>query len=167
MGRLSEPPAEFAKAESDWEEVWPFPNPSNPDSFVSGSRTDERIRINYYRRRADGALVGKVWFGPLCEGPPDCAHGGSIAAVLDEVMGGAVWMAGHPVVSARISVDFRNMIPIGSVIWLEAKVLHVSGKKVTSQGKLMDAQGKVFAEGEGLFVTVGVRGFSKNEKPSV
>lgn len=166
MSKISRPPPDFALSENGWQAVWPFPKPSNPNSFVSGARSDSRIRVNYYRRLVDGLLVGKVWFGPKCEGPPGCAHGGSIAAVLDEVMGAAVWMAGHPVVSARISIDFRKTIPLHSVVRLEANVLSVSGKKIVAHGKLTDEQGHVFAQGEGLFISVGVKGFVQNEGSS-
>jgi hypothetical protein len=54
--------------------------------FVSGDRTGARFRMRYFRDDA-GHLVARVWFGPETEGPPDHAHGGSIAAVLDEVLG--------------------------------------------------------------------------------
>jgi hypothetical protein len=36
---------------------------------------------------------------------PGYAHGGSVAAALDEAMGGAAWWAGHQSVAARLAVD--------------------------------------------------------------
>ena len=44
--------------------------------------------------------------GPPIEGPPGHAHGGSMAAVLDEAMGAAAWMEGHLVVAVRLATSF-------------------------------------------------------------
>ena len=48
--------------------------------------------IHYFRTGPDRSLRAKVLFGPGTQGPPGHAHGGSMAAVLDEAMGGAAWM---------------------------------------------------------------------------
>ena len=47
--------------------------------FVSGDQTGNRFRMSYFRNQ-DQDLVARVWFGPVTEGPPAHAHGGSIAA---------------------------------------------------------------------------------------
>ena len=79
--------------------------------FVSGDQTGNRFRIKYFRD-PESHLVARVWFGPVTEGPPAHAHGGSIAAVLDEVLGLAAWAAGHQVVVGNLNVNFRNLLPI-------------------------------------------------------
>jgi len=135
-----------------WTPCQPFPEAPANNSFVSGGPAGRRLRVAYYRRQPDHALVGKAWFGPETEGPPGHAHGGSIAAVLDEVLGGAAWAAGHPVVVARLSVDFRLMIPLGTDATFETTVTAVDGRKVTTRGRLLDESGAVLAEGEALCV---------------
>lgn len=90
-------------------------------SFVSGDPFGNRIRVRYFKRERDGALVGKVWFGPGAEGPPGHAHGGSMAAVLDEALGAAAWMSGHPVVAAKLVTVFRRMLPLGTSCFLKLK----------------------------------------------
>src|SRR5262245_36696762 len=72
---------------------------------------DDRLRVLYYRREADQGLVGLAWFGPGAQGPPGCAHGGSIMSVLDEAMGAACWQAGHRVMAARLTTNFRAPVP--------------------------------------------------------
>jgi acyl-coenzyme A thioesterase PaaI-like protein len=129
-------------------------------SFVSGDPRGARLRIRYFRRSADGALLGNVWFGPDAQGPPGHAHGGSMAAVLDEAMGASAWLAGHAVVAAQITVQFRRMLPLGTIARLEAWVDVVNGRKVTTRGRLVDDRGEAFAEGEGLFIQLGHDRFS-------
>src|SRR6185369_4259517 len=115
--RLDDPAGQAVSAdpmgpELGWSAVSPFRDLASRTSFVSGDGNEHRLRVSYYIREADGALVGKAWFGPEAEGPPGCAHGGSIAAVLDEAMGAAAWMRGNPVVVRTLSVEFRSLLPL-------------------------------------------------------
>ena len=126
-------------------------------SFVSGDPHGDRLRARYYRRDADNAWVGKVWFGPGAEGPPDHAHGGSTAAVLDEAMGGAVWMAGHLALAAQVTIRYKNMLPLGTVAVVEARVSKTEGRKVHAHGRLLGPDGQTYCESEGIYVKLDQR----------
>lgn len=130
--------------------IYPFPGP--PQSFVSGDPAGHRLRVVYFQRQSDGVLFGRAWFGRGAEGPPGYAHGGSVAAVLDEAMGAAAWVAGHPSIAARIEVDFQAMVPLGIDAAVEMTVERVEGRKITTRARLRDADGRVLAQSEGLFV---------------
>jgi len=121
--------------------------------FVSDDRDPRRLRVAYFRRTSDGALIAKVTFGPGAEGPPDCAHGGSIAAALDEALGAAAWMQGDPVLAARLSVTFRRRLPLGTTATIEAKVHRRRGRKLYAKGVLF-ANGVLVAEARSLLVVV-------------
>lgn len=125
-----------------------------PSFPVSGQLSGPRLRVAYFRRDVDGPLMAKVWFGPGTEGPPGCAHGGSIAAVLDEAMGAAAWMEGHKVVAAHLRVDFRLMVPIGTDATIEECVAGVDGRKIATRGRLLSPDGSVFAEARGVCVVL-------------
>ncbi len=125
------------------------------DTFVSGDKSDHRLSIRYYRRGEDGSLIGKVIFGPGTQGPPDHAHGGSMAALLDEAMGGAAWLAGHPVVAAQLNITFRTMLPLGARCLVHARVIEVNGRKIKTTGELRSADGnQLYCRGEALFVVL-------------
>jgi len=123
-------------------------------SFVSGDRHSDRILVQYFLRRSDNNLVGEVWFGPGAEGPPGHAHGGSIAAVLDEAMGIGAWMAGHKVVAAQLVTNFRRMIALNTEAFVEAVVSNVEGRKVMMRARLLDDEGELLADAEGVFVVL-------------
>lgn len=122
-------------------------------SFVSGDPEGNRLRVHYFLRETDKVLCAKVWFGPDAEGPPGHAHGGSIAAVLDEAMGFSAWVTGHPVVAATISVNFLKKLPLHQVVVVEARIEQVEEAKVFTQAHVFDlATGKHFANAIGLFI---------------
>ena len=101
------------QAQPGWTAV-EFPHEIVQDNFVSGDTNGRRLTVRYFRSDAEACLVAKVLFGPEAQGPPGHAHGGSMAALLDELMGGAAWMSGHMVVSAELTIRFKTMLPLRS-----------------------------------------------------
>ena len=140
--------------EPGWTPVSPFPAAADTRSYVTGDPTGARLRVAYFRRKDDDHLLARAWFGPEAEGPPGVVHGGAIAAVLDEAMGGVCWLNQHRVVAARISVTFLRMIPLGLDASVDAWIDLVEGRKITTRARLLDRDGGVLAESDGLFVVL-------------
>lgn len=120
--------------------------------FVSGEPEGNRFRACYFRN-ADQQLRARIWFGPETEGPPGHAHGGSIAAVLDEVLGLAAWAAGYPIVVGNLNVSFRNLLPLQQVVTVETNIISAEGRKIMVHGRIC-RNGTVYAEGEALCITL-------------
>lgn len=143
-----------------WEPYAPFRLESGRGTFVSEDPQGDRLRVAYFRRPQAPQLVGRAWFGPGAEGPPGHSHGGAIAAVLDEAMGAAAWLAGHLVVAVHLATDFRRMLPLGTDAHLEAWIESVERRKVAARGRLFDDGGEPFAEARGLFLEIDPERFS-------
>lgn len=148
-------------AVSGWTPLAPFMAVGSGRSYVSGEPTGDRLRVQYFRREADGALVGLARFGPGTEGPPGHAHGGSMAALLDEAMGLAAWIGGRAVVAAKIEVEFRRMLPLHVEARFATWVERVDGRKVHVRGRLHDEAGVPYAESRGLFIEIGGERFKE------
>lgn len=124
-------------------------------SFLVGPHLDKDIiQLKWYVRDDDGALIGRVWWGPGAQGPPGHAHGGSLAAVLDEALGSACWVAGHSVVAAELTTTFKKMLPLDAVYTAEAWVESIDGRKIRPRGHIIDDEGNVYAEARGVFITL-------------
>jgi acyl-coenzyme A thioesterase PaaI-like protein len=121
--------------------------------FVSGDPDGQRFRLRYFQDEKKD-LLALVWFGPETEGPPGHAHGGSMAAVLDEVLGLAAWAAGHPVVVGNLNVNFRRLLPLHMVARVETEILSVKGRKVLVRGRLTDGKDTLYAEAEALCIKI-------------
>lgn len=128
--------------------------PPHIDCFACGTPDDRRMDITWTWDAARQRMLGSVTFGDLCTGPPRHAHGGAITTVLDEAMGGACWMAGHPVVAANLDINFRAMVPLGVRTTVEAWVERVEGRKIRARGAVHLPSGAVAAEGTSIMVTL-------------
>ncbi|MBN2799249.1 MAG: PaaI family thioesterase [Deltaproteobacteria bacterium] len=116
--------------------------------------SDPRLGLRCYVGEDQDVLFAKVWFGPDVQGPPGVAHGGSMAAVLDELMGLLAWRRGFRVVAVGLNTRFRKMLPLGAVVTARAEVQEVDGRKLFVRSTLVNDAGEVHAEGENVFLSL-------------
>jgi len=121
------------------------------EGYVGG---DRRLRVGYEYDPEGRKVIGRAWFGPRASGAPGLAHGGSMLAILDEVMGLAAWMSGHYVMSVRLTAEFLRVLPLGTEARVEARVVRVRGRKVHTLGTLSGADGAAFSRAKGLYVVL-------------
>jgi len=100
----------------------------------------------------DDSIFAEVTLTKAQQGPPGMAHGGASAALLDEAMGAAAWLAGYRVASVNLNINYRKPVPLGQPFTITARVKQASGKKVTATGEIRLADGETAVSGEGIFV---------------
>jgi acyl-coenzyme A thioesterase PaaI-like protein len=93
------------------------------DSFVSGSANPMGLAAQLWR---DGDVACmRVTLGKAFEGAPGRAHGGVVAALLDEVMGVMNVIHGAMAFTARLDITYHAPTPLDRPIiarsWLERK----------------------------------------------
>lgn len=141
------------EGEADWQ---PFDAPAlvgDSLTFVSGDPLGNRFRVRYYRD-GSGNLIARAWFGPETAGPPGNAHGGSIAAIFDEVLGLAAWAAGYPIVVGNLNVSFRQLLPLETVVEVSSRIVSVEGRKILVHGQITDGDTNLLAEADCLCITI-------------
>ena len=121
------------------------------------SLTDAPI-VDHDTASVASELVSLLALGRGINGHTNIAHGGLIAAILDETMGMLVTLHRSPGMSgytAFINVRFRKPLPTpGTVLcrtWLETKS---DGRKMWLRGTVEDGQGGLFAEAESLWIEI-------------
>ena len=98
--------------------------PEHPDGlYVRGFRADE------------GVVVPVVISGRY-EGPPGAAHGGIVAAYMDEILAAAVFRVGKIAVTGELTVRYLAPAP------LETPLLG-RGRVVTDHGRYIDVEGSL------------------------
>lgn len=101
---------------------------------------------------ADDGIIGKVIIDDTKMGPPGHAHGGSVATLIDEAMGGSAWFAGYRVVAVSLTFSLKLAVPLGVEVTLRGRVERKEGRKVFTTGELLLPDGRVAAQGTGVFV---------------
>ncbi len=83
--------------------------------------------------------------------PLGTVHGGWMATLLDSALGCAVHStlkAGQGFTTVDLAVSFVRAVHESSgKLRCEAKVIHAGGRIATSEGRLVDAEGKLYAHG--------------------
>jgi acyl-coenzyme A thioesterase PaaI-like protein len=98
------------------------------------------------------AVRGTVRFGLAHGGPPGLAHGGVIASVLDQVLGIATQIAGHPGMTAELTVRFLRPTPIERVLAFEARHVETTGRRIEAWGGIYGDDGQLAVEATAIFV---------------
>ncbi len=119
--------------------------------FIAGG-ADCRIKIQYYFDKGNGCFYAQVVFGKEAQGPPGHTHGGAVAAVLDESMGGASWLNGFTAMTAKLEINYRRALPLETEAFVEAWVESSKNNKIILRGKIVSDKDIVFAESTGLFI---------------
>lgn len=124
--------------------------PGHGACYICGSENPSGLGLRFFLR--EGRVRATFTLDERQQGPPGHAHGGCLSAILDELMGAAAWCAGHPVLAARLELDFRRPVPLGRPLAAEGWVVSASGRKVWAESELRLADGLVCTRGRGLFI---------------
>ena len=131
--------------------VHPFPFSDARKIFTGPTANESLVSMRYFQR-PDGGLIALATFGPLCEGAPGQVHGGMILTVLDEALGAAAWLEGHPVLTVRLETEFRKSVPVGAKLLVETRLVSFRHRIAVVEGSLLDADGKTYAKAAGRFL---------------
>jgi len=134
------------------------------DYFIFGSQNEQRFDLKTFWAPHEEIYEGEIIFGNQCQGPPGHAHGGSIAALLDEMMGGAAWLSGFPVLAGTLTIHYKKIIPLNQQFRIKAWVIKIDGKKILTKSELISETNDIHTIGEGLFIEVDKSVFSKEAR---
>lgn len=86
-------------------------------------------------------------------GPPGRAHGGVVAALLDEILGIAAYVAGASGMTAELDVRYRRATPLDVPLTVTARWVGRDGRRSRATGEVRAPDGVVTAEATAVFVS--------------
>ncbi len=91
--------------------------------------------------------------------PMAVLHGGSAAAILDEVVGMMVFALGreYGYTSVNLNCDFLNAARLGDVLTANAKVIRAGRNIIHCECELVTDEGKIIAKCTSNLIQTGVR----------
>jgi acyl-coenzyme A thioesterase PaaI-like protein len=107
-----------------------------------------------------GATEYEAWFrfDERHQGGPGFAHGGMVAAALDEACGLLATWYRFPTVTARIFVRYRKPVEINTELLVRARLESERGRRVRVRGEIVDGDA-VLAEARAAFIHVPLSHF--------
>jgi acyl-coenzyme A thioesterase PaaI-like protein len=122
--------------------------PSSRSCFVCGRENPVSLRMTWDQDAESGEIRGVVILPEHFNGYPGVAHGGVVAAVLDETAGRSVLLDGgfdDLMVTARLEVVYRRPTPTGVPLTAVGRLLRRVGERAEAEGELRLADGTVTA----------------------
>ena len=125
---------------------------------IAGTRLDLPGRGNplllpfVHEAQSDFEIRGHVTFRPYHLGGNAAAHGGTLPLLFDEILGRLANAGGRGMArTAYLTVNYRQVTPIGIELSLDATVDAIDNRKRWCSGRLFNGQ-TLITEAEGLFV---------------
>jgi len=118
--------------------------------FACGLENPSGLRLRFYDNGKD-QVFASFTLEPTHAGYPGMAHGGIVAAILDEV-GGRTVMINNPdrfFVTAHMDVRYRHPVPVG--VPLEA-----AGWLLKRRARRTKAHAEIFTDGKGILAEANI-----------
>ncbi len=129
--------------------------PNSNNCFVCGRKNPFGLHLKFYET-APGEVMVEYTVPEQYQGYPGVAHGGVVAAMLDEVTGRTM-MGGYPprfMFTARLSVRYHKNVPIGQPLKIIGRAGANHESRATATGQILGPDGDLLAEGEAILVNV-------------
>jgi acyl-coenzyme A thioesterase PaaI-like protein len=129
------------------------------DSIVSGRTNPMGIGLEV--RRHGDTVTATTTLGPAFEGAPGRAHGGVVAAILDETMGYVLPIIGELAYTANLNIDYVAPAPLHQELRVTASLRDRADRKLWIEAHGESDQG-TFVRAEALFLAVDLTKFAND-----
>src|SRR5262245_6303402 len=112
--------------------------PNSAQCFACGLQNPFGLQLQFFDNGVD-EVTCQYTVPERFQGYPGIAHGGIVAAILDEVIG-RVSMIGNPMhfmMTATMELKYRQSVPLNTL-------LHIKARKLKDRGRIAKAEGAVY-----------------------
>jgi acyl-coenzyme A thioesterase PaaI-like protein len=130
--------------------------PSSRHCFVCGVENPLGLHLRFYDSEP-GGVAADCTLPENYQGYPGVAHGGIVAAMLDEAAGRSLMgdiASPRFMFTARLNVTYRKNVPVGQPLRLVGKAGESRGRSATAFSTIYDQAGNILAEAEVLLINV-------------
>jgi uncharacterized protein (TIGR00369 family) len=123
--------------------------------FACGLENPFGLRLHFFDNGAD-EVVSEFTIDPNHQGYPGVAHGGVVAAILDEA-GGRTVMIGDPMrffMTAKMEIKYRQPVPTGAPLKAVGKLIRLKERLAAARAEIRSPHDEVLAEAELLLSNV-------------
>lgn len=123
------------------------------------------LRLRFADPGPDGAgrptVTGELTVDGAHQGAPGLAHGGTLAATMDELFGALQHHLDDVYVTGELTTRYRAPVPVGRILHLHARIDRRDGRKlfVSGEGRLDAPDGPIAVTATALFLAVPLSHF--------
>ena len=133
--------------------------PHYPTCFGCGPESEYGLHV--VNRKVGDEVHATYEFSAKHSGAPGIAHGGAVAALVDDVCGGLLFIVREPAVTRTLNVEYLKPVLIGVTYHLVARVERREGRKLFVVCEGRDDDGTLVFRGGGLFLVVDLSHFDQ------
>lgn len=129
--------------------------PNSRTCFLCGRQNSSSLRMTWHNDRAANRITSTVVVPEHFNGYPGVAHGGIVAAILDETAGRAILLDGNDqelMVTLKLEVRYRRATPTGQPLTVRGWVIRRSATRAQVAADVRLPDGTVMAECEAVCV---------------
>jgi uncharacterized protein (TIGR00369 family) len=136
--------------------------PHYPSCFGCGP--ESAFGLHVVCRKVGDQIHARYTFSSQHAGAPGIAHGGTVAALVDDVCGFMLFVVGQPAVTRTLNVEYLRPVLVGVPYDVVAVADSFEGRKlfVSCEGRGPD--GELTFRGGGLFLVVDVSHFDQGAR---
>jgi acyl-coenzyme A thioesterase PaaI-like protein len=133
--------------------------PHYPTCFGCGPQAQAGMHLEV---RLEGDEVATDYaFTDRHSGAPGIAHGGTVAALVDDLLGYALYLVREPGVTRRLEIDYLKPVLVGVEYAVRGRVDRRDGRKIFTSCEATAPDGTVVLRATGLFVVVPLSHFAQ------
>jgi uncharacterized protein (TIGR00369 family) len=122
--------------------------------FGCGKDNPEGMRLKFVYDEEGKRFVAGFRLDRRFTGPPRHAHGGIIAAILDEAMSKASRLRGVIAPTRELKVEYLKPVPLGEKLTAAGWEVRVRGREHYRAAEIRNQGGELLARGRGKFIAV-------------
>jgi acyl-coenzyme A thioesterase PaaI-like protein len=127
--------------------------PNSDQCFVCGMNSPVGLRL-VFEDDGESIVQGRFQIPSSLQGYPGIAHGGVVAAALDEAMG-RVALIKNPnrfTMTVKLELKYKAPVPVEAPVTVIGAAVQLHGRVVQARGELRLADGTLAVEAEGTLV---------------
>lgn len=121
--------------------------------IICGMENPAGLHASFYEME-DNSVVSLFQFKDIHQSYPERTHGGLICAMIDEIVGRALWVY-EPTqwgVTTNLSMKYRKPVPYDTPLIAQGMIIDNKSRTFKGIGKIMDMDKNVLAEAEVIYI---------------
>lgn len=121
--------------------------------LICGVNNPAGLVADFYEME-DKSVVAKINFKKEHQSYPGRVHGGMISALLDELVGRAIWVydPNQWGVTMQLNVKFRKPVPYETELKAVGRIDNQTSRTFMGSGQILDKEGNILAEATATYM---------------